>query len=212
MHRYSPMTVREHPPAPAEAGSFTSPERSFLDTLIDEHRVIARTLDALESFVVKGDAGGSLDLFELGRFVVFFREFAELAHHAKEERVLFPAMVKLGYSMSGAPIAHIHAEHRREQGLLFEIRQASMRARPLSSAKYAHLVGLVHELIAFERRHIKKENELLYPAIMKELSGKSLRDLTQNHWTNEDAERSLAEDAWLRSLAAELARAHPVVR
>lgn len=202
------MTVREHPPISAEGGSSAFPQRSFLDTLADEHRVIARTLDALENFVVKAEKEGSLDLFELGRFVVFLREFAELGHQAKEEGVLFPAMVKLGYSMSGAPIAHLHAEHRHEQGLLFEIRQAAISSRHLSTAKHAHLVGLVHELIAFERKHMKKENELLYPAVMKELSGKSLRDITTERWTAADAERSLAEDAWLRGLAADLSRAH----
>jgi hemerythrin-like domain-containing protein len=180
----------------------------FFDTLVDEHRLILRTLDALEHFIANVEDGKPLDLVELNRFVVFLREFVELVHHEREESVLFPAMMKLGYSKAGAPIAHIHSEHQRERGLLFELRQAAVRVRPMSSAQHAHLVGLVRELIAFERKHIKKENELLYPTVKKELSGQTLEELTKKLWRGDDPERRIVEDAWLRTLAAELVEEH----
>jgi hemerythrin-like domain-containing protein len=180
----------------------------LFDTLTDDHRLIARTLTALENFVGPVENGDDLDAVELNRFVVFLREFADLVHHEREEHILFPAMARLGYAKSGAPIAHVRDEHRLEHKLLFEIRQAVVRVRPLSSAKRAHLVGLLHELIAFQREHIKKENELLYPAVKKEFSGKTLDDVTRQLWTNDDAPFRLVEDSWLRALAEELIRDH----
>lgn len=181
----------------------------LFETLTDEHRLITRTMDALEAFIEPAENGAELDVFELNRFVVFLREFADLVHHDREENILFPAMGRLGYTKSGAPIAHIRDEHRREREILFEIRQAAVRARPLSSARRAHLVGLVRELIAFQRGHIKKENELLYPTVKKEFSGKTLDDVTRLLWSQEDAQMRLVEDSWLRALAEELIREHP---
>lgn len=180
----------------------------LFDTLTDEHRLITRTVHALESFIEGVEAGGELDTFELNRFVVFLREFVDLVHHEREERILFPAMARLGYAKTGAPIAHIRDEHRQEHNILFQIRQAAVRARPLSSASRAHLVGLVRELIVFQREHIKKENELLYPTVKKEFSGKTLDDVTRVLWSEEDARERLVEDSWLRTLAEELIREH----
>ena len=179
----------------------------LFDTLVDEHRLIQRTLTALERFVGEIEGGAELDVLELNRFVVFLREFVDLVHHEHEERVLFPAMARLGYAFSGAPIAHIHDEHVRERALLFEIRQAALRVRPLSSARRAHLVGCLRELIVFQREHVKKENELLYPAVKREFSGKTLDDVSRSLWTSQDAS-VLAEISWLRALGEELIRDH----
>ncbi|MBM4362374.1 MAG: hemerythrin domain-containing protein [Deltaproteobacteria bacterium] len=180
----------------------------LFDLLTDDHRVISRTLDALDGFLSRVERGAELDLVELNRFVVFLREFVELAHQEREEHILFPAMARLGYAKHGAPIAHIHQEHLREHQILFEIRQLAVRGGPMSSTNRAKLIGLLREVAAFDREHLRKENELLYPAVQKELSGKSLEDVSQDLWRGEEAPRRLVEDAWLRTLSDELVRAH----
>ncbi|HVU02816.1 MAG TPA: hemerythrin domain-containing protein [Polyangiaceae bacterium] len=180
----------------------------LFDTLIDDHRLISRVLFAFEGFLTRVEQTGDLDPIELNRFVVFFREFADLIHHDREERVLFPAMKRLGYAPNGAPIAHVMDEHRREQKLLFELRQGAVRNRPRGSRDTAHLVGVSRELVLFEREHIKKENDLLYPAVKKEFSGKTLDSVTKELWAGDDSNRALVEDAWLRSLAVELVSEH----
>lgn len=180
----------------------------LFDTLVDEHRLIARVLDALERFVEKIERGAELDGLELNRFVVFLREFVDLVHHEHEETILFPAMARLGYSKSGAPIAHVRDEHRREHRMLFEIRQAAVKHRPASTTSKAHLVGRLRELIVFMRDHIKMENQLLYPAVKTEFTGKTLEDVTRSLWSGEDAAGRIVEDAWLRALGEELVREH----
>ena len=67
---------------------------NLFETLVDEHRVIRRAVDALDGFVDQLERGSTADLRDLGRFVCFFREFAELVHHDKEEHLLFPALAK----------------------------------------------------------------------------------------------------------------------
>lgn len=181
----------------------------IFETLVDDHRLISRVVDAFEQFITRAEASRDIDLSELNRFVVFFREFADLIHHEREEGILFPAMEKLGYAPTGAPIAHVRDEHRRERRLMFQLRQAAVRTSLAASAKKAHVVGIVRELIMFEREHIQKENELLYPMVKSELSGRTIDELTRKFFRNEDAEAVLAESAWLRSLAESLVREYP---
>jgi hemerythrin-like domain-containing protein len=180
----------------------------LFDVLVDEHRLIQRTLEALERFVDSVDRGADLDAHELNRFVVFLRDFVDLVHHEHEERILFPAMARLGYSRAGAPIAYVREEHRREHSILLDVRQAALRTNPPSSAELAHLLRRLRELIAFQRDHMKKENELLYPAVKKEFSGKTLDEVTLSLLSDPESPARRIENSWLRELAEELIRAH----
>src|SRR6185503_6573918 len=86
-----------------EGATRTAPggHMDIFEELTKDHRLISQVLDAFETFV--DTAVADLDLVELNRFAVFFREFVELTHHEREERVLLPAMESLGYARNGAP-------------------------------------------------------------------------------------------------------------
>lgn len=180
----------------------------LFETLVDDHRIIARVLNAFESFLEETESSGVLDLVELNRFVVFFREFVELLHHEREEEVLFPAMESVGYARKGAPLGHIHDQHEEECALLLKLRKLAVAASPPSSARQARVIETGRELITFEQEHMKKESELLYPAMKKEFAGQTLADLSRKLNTGQAAERRATEQAWLRTLADELAREH----
>jgi hemerythrin-like domain-containing protein len=92
---------------------------------------------------------------------------------------------------------------------LFQLRQAAVRTNLDASAKKAHVVGVARELIMFEREHIQKENELLYPTVKSELSGRTIDELSQGLFRQEDADMTLVESAWLRSLGEALVREYP---
>lgn len=194
---------RQSAPAPGTA------RMDIFETLIDDHRLIGRVLNALEEFIRRAEASRDVDLVDLNRFVVFLREFAELIHHEREEGILFRAMAEIGYAPTGAPLAHIRDEHERERHLLFELRQAAVRTSLGASAKKAHLIGVVREFITFERAHIQKENDLLYPTVKREFSGKTIEELTRDLWRPPGAEQRLVEVAWLRSLAEALVQEYP---
>jgi hemerythrin-like domain-containing protein len=178
----------------------------ILESLTSDHRLIAGVLDAFERFVTSAEQSAKLDLLELSRFCVFFREFVELSHHEREEHVLLPAMEELGYAADAAPLTHIRDEHRRERALLFELRRTSVRSGPPAAVERARILNTARDMIAFERAHMKKESELLYPSVKKELSGRTLEDLGRR--VAERDSRLIVEQAWLRSLADELIRDH----
>jgi hemerythrin-like domain-containing protein len=180
----------------------------IFETLVDDHRLIQRVIKAFECFITETESEGAWDLTELNRFAVFFREFVDLLHHDREELVLFPAMGQLGYAPSGAPIAHIRDQHRRERGLVVQLQRAAVKARAPGVLEHGWLVKAARELIAFERQHMKAENELLYPSVQKEFAGKTLADVVARLSSRAEAEGRLFDEHWLRDLATELIRDH----
>jgi hemerythrin-like domain-containing protein len=180
----------------------------IFEELTRDHRLIFKVVDAFEQFI---DATGSddIDLFELNRFVVFFREFVELTHHDREERFLLPAMESLGYARNGGPLTHIREEHERERNLLLELRRAAVRQRQPIGVEKARVLRTARDLVAFERAHMKKENELLYPNVKKDLAGRTLSEVGRQVGAHAGTWSRAVEQTWILSLADELVEAHP---
>jgi hemerythrin-like domain-containing protein len=175
--------------------------------LTSDHLLTSRVLDAFERFLGEAEESGALPRVELNRFCTFFREFVELSHHDVEEAVLLPAMVQIGYSPNGAPLKHIRDEHERERRLLFELRRRSLDPA-FSPKERGEVVRLGCDLIAFQRNHMKKEGELLYPALEREFAAKRLTDLNVEQTRQKASGAREAEQRWLHVLAEELIADH----
>jgi hemerythrin-like domain-containing protein len=119
----------------------------------EEHRVMLAALDVLERAGEHLDVGDPLPNPIWDRLLHWLRTFADLNHHAKEERSLFPAMVKAGLPSEGGPIAVMLEEHAHGRALI-----QSMDAGP-STERTAR----VREYVGLLRAHIAKENEVLFP-------------------------------------------------
>jgi len=81
------------------------------DVLKEEHALIERALAVLERVLIKIEQGHLLDLALMARLTEFFEEFADHAHHRKEEEVLFPALEEHGVPRDGGPIGVMLMEH-----------------------------------------------------------------------------------------------------
>ena len=182
----------------------------IFESLTNDHRIIARVLTAFEQFITEAEASETLDLVEFGRFTVFFREFVELWHHEREENLLLPAMESIGYARNAAPIVHIREDHERERNHLLELRRAAVRLRPLQQQEKSRVLAIARDLVTFERTHMKKENELLYPALQRELSAEKASALNRPVLKAGSDKHPIVEQIWLRALADELVHDHPV--
>lgn len=182
----------------------------LLQGLADEHRVIARAVDAFDGFIARVRASEDYDPGDFARFVCFFREFAELVHHDKEEHLLFPAMGAKGYARDGAPIAYICEQHRQERNIIHALQQLAVSKDPLGVAHGDQVVSLAKQLIDFERAHMKKENELLYPTVRAEFGNLPALALAEQMTIQEQAERWVGDTSWLRDLADELHQTYAV--
>lgn len=131
--------------------------------LMDEHRVIARVLSALEIATSRLESGQPI---RPGFFIDaadFIKGFADGCHHKKEEGVLFPALEAAGVPREGGPIGAMLADH--ESGRLFT-RNMRLAAEKLAAGDKSAIaeiqrnaLGYVHLL----RQHIMKENMVLFP-------------------------------------------------
>jgi len=117
--------------------------------LRDEHRVIQKGLDLLETAL--GRAGAS-EPEAWDRLVEWFRAFADRNHHAKEEQALFPAMARAGVPVAGGPIGVMLDEHAEARSLV----------RAMATADAAGRVAAARHYVTLLRQHMDKENDVLF--------------------------------------------------
>lgn len=128
--------------------------KTLTATLRDEHVLILQALDLLEAAAARDERGLPVPGGWWAELIGWFRAFADRNHHAKEERILFPAMAKAGVpAEGGGPIAVMLEEHGEGRTLLQTMVEGEGRSRVVAGRRY---VGLL-------RAHIDKENGILFP-------------------------------------------------
>ncbi len=132
------------------------------ETLMEEHEVIMRVLDALEQEVDWAREGKSSPEFFLDASD-FIKGFAHGCHHAKEEGVLFKYMEAAGVPSEGGPIGVMLSDH--EQGRLFtrQMRAAALRWQQGDASAVNDVAENATGYIQLLRGHIFKENNILFP-------------------------------------------------
>ncbi len=133
-----------------------------LEVLMAEHQQILAAIDALEAFAAEVRRGGG-SAAELGRFVTFIREFADAHHHAKEEDLLFTAMVEAGFPRESGPVGVMLQDHDQGRRLVGVLAQLAQAATPWGDADRERLHAAAFGYAELLRSHIQKEDGILYP-------------------------------------------------
>ncbi|MDD5088771.1 MAG: hemerythrin domain-containing protein [bacterium] len=135
-----------------------------INTLMNEHRVIERVLDALEQFCESLAMNGKEDRAALARFAEFFQRFADSFHHGKEEDILFAAMTQHGFSSDFGPVAVMLHEHEQGRGAVKILRSAGANPNAdWDEDERNCVIAATREYIVMLRAHIQKEDQILYP-------------------------------------------------
>lgn len=150
-----PRTERK-PTGPARPARLSPP----IQALVDEHTRIKRVLaviDALAGPLSRGLDGTGRQA--AGWILEFVRGYADRYHHAKEEDILFK------FFDGGSDILTVMCkEHNIGRGY---VRSA------VEAVERGDAAGVVQHLTAYAallREHIRKEDEILYPWMNRELS------------------------------------------
>ena len=175
-----------------------------LQLLLQEHRLIAQMTDALERYVARVEQDEDPARHELGLLVTFFREFADMVHHEKEESILIPALVRSGMSWDWGPVDEIRKEHNLERYLMQSLRHASLQAKAWTPPDRRHLVDVARSFIEFLRDHMTKEERVLFPAIRSRLSDSARDDLAQRLERFDKAREAAGDAEIVRQLTREL--------
>lgn len=138
-------------------------KKDITRTLVDEHKLILRMITLLERNAALTAEGHFTNWQFYLDGVDFIRNYADRFHHAKEEDVLFEALVKNGMPRENSPIAAMLMEH--DQGRL-HVGTLEAAARSALNGE-AGQVGIIAEnALAYAellRGHIGKEDDILYP-------------------------------------------------
>ena len=133
------------------------------DLLMQDHKIILRSLDVLEEMAAKVGNRVYLDPKDVEAMLHFLRVFDDEHHQTKEETALFPQL------MQSAP-----AEERSLRQMLFEHDQERSLVEGLEdalrTANDADFIGYAHRLSAILRNHIYKEDNILFDIVEKCLS------------------------------------------
>ena len=142
-----------------------------IEVLMNEHRLIEQVLGSLETFVAEVGTGLDPERTVLADYGAFFRGFADVCHHGKEEDILFQRMTERGFSRESGPIAVMLHEHRVGRGHVSVLHEAGGGAGRLASVETQLVLEHAGAFIPLLRTHIQKEDRILYPMALRLLTG-----------------------------------------
>lgn len=136
---------------------------NITETLVAEHRLILRMLDQLEDRARRTALGTFRDYGFYLSAVDFIRSYADRFHHAKEEDVLFAALVENGMPAQHSPVAAMLQEHELGRGYVAGMERAARRALAGEEGMDGEIAANALGYLGLLREHIAKEDGILYP-------------------------------------------------
>lgn len=146
-----------------------------MDVLMSEHREIERGIRILEKICVVMETGRDADANDLEGLLVFLTVFADRCHHAKEERVLFPAMQEAGIRREGGPIGVMLGEHAAGRAYIQEVASAIAGLKNELKGAAGKMVKSARNYTTLLRNHIYKEDNMLYRMALSLISAETDR-------------------------------------
>jgi hemerythrin-like domain-containing protein len=135
----------------------------FTEILKKEHEVIKVMLSILGAVVTKFEKGKKIPNTKLLEIMDFFMVFTDQCHHGKEEEILFPAMVKVGFPDQGGFISLMLKEHNYGRKLVDEMKNAITNIKLLKKISREIFIDAANDYIVVMNEHIDTENGALYP-------------------------------------------------
>jgi hemerythrin-like domain-containing protein len=179
-----------------------------IETLMNEHRLIERGIDALVAFADEVRRKNGDEREELGRFVTFIRDFADGCHHGKEENILFATMIEAGFPSDGGPIAVMLMEHVEGRGHVQALAELASQATPGTVEDRRRVADAAYGYANLLRQHIHKEDAILYPMAEQRLPPNLLERVSAECEAFESFKTSSGEHERLHRLADDLLSRH----
>ncbi len=181
--------------------------RNYMDPikkLVEEHRTILAVLNSFTSFAEVIRKNESCDNKKLGNYVRFIQQYADKYHHAKEEDILFEAMVEHGFSKQIGPVAMMLHEHVEGRKYVKFLHEASLEQRELTAPERQAVVNAICGYAELLRNHIYKEDNILYPMASQQLPQVAYISMSDKFNLEEIRRLELGEVVEMETLANEL--------
>ncbi len=164
--------------------------------LMHEHEIILKAVDGLDRMSAALRNGRRVEPAALREAVEFMRAFADTCHHAKEEDLLFPAMVAAGLPAEAGPIAVMKSEHAGARACIASLAAAIDAYQGGDPAGAARVVAAIDCIENLYPQHIAKENNILYPIAEARLGAGELDAMARQFDAIEKAQGKEAHHHW----------------
>jgi hemerythrin-like domain-containing protein len=131
--------------------------------MVEEHRLILRMITLVEQNVAALEQGRFYNWQFFLDAVDFIRNYADCFHHAKEEDVLFVALVNNGMPAKQSPIEAMQLEHEQGRQQVRALADAARLALAGDPGQIPAIVTHARGYAQLLRGHIDKEDNILYP-------------------------------------------------
>ena len=163
--------------------------QGIIEILREEHDEILKFIAELRGACIEFMEHDTMDMDYFRNAVSFIRNFADKAHHQKEEKILFQAMMERLGTVAVNLIQHgMLVEHDLARLHVMELERALNAYEEEQTADnkldiIANATGYCYLL----KRHVDKENEVVYPYaeknlpedVMKQLDEETIRYMEQ---------------------------------
>lgn len=176
------------------------------DILREEHQVILRVLDCLAAAVDRAERTKNLDTDTIHKVVEFSRGFADACHHGKEEARLFPV---LGINNVSCPPGTQHillAEHEEGRGYVRAMSDQLDAHEKGDNTAMDRICMFAHRYIEHLTKHIRKEDECLFPNADAKLSAADQENLLKAFEEMERQERGAGTHERFLGIANDLCK------
>jgi len=131
--------------------------------LVEEHRLVLRMIALLEKNAPLTAEGNYRNWQFYLDGIDFIRQYADRFHHAKEEDVLFKALIDNGMPKEHSPVAAMLMEHDQGRSFVRAMESAVHEAQAGRTDTYQAIADNALGYAALLRDHISKEDDILYP-------------------------------------------------
>ncbi len=131
--------------------------------MVEEHKLILRMIALVEENTRRLEAGRFDEWSFYLDAVDFIRNYADRFHHAKEEDVLFKALVENGMPQQNSPVAAMLMAHDQGRAFVRGMEQGAKKALAGEPDQAGAIAENAYGYIALLRDHIDKEDNILYP-------------------------------------------------
>jgi hemerythrin-like domain-containing protein len=148
-----------------------------IEMLTAEHKIILMVVEGLRGLATSIRAGEDVDVALLREAVAFMREFADRCHHAKEEDLLFPALVAHGVPLHGCPIDALLHEHQQGRHLVGQLASATGGCAADAVGARNAAADAIDGIVKLYPNHIWKEDDMVFPMVGRLLPAEARAEL-----------------------------------
>lgn len=154
----------------------------IIKKLIDDHDKILCFIDELENDLLVFMKENIIGFTKMREQIAFTRKFTDKEHHQREEKILFQYMLNNLGSIAENLVKHgMMVEHDLARYYVKEWEEHFNRyEQTREDIDKLAILSYAHSYCNLLRRHIEKENKVVYPFAEKNLTQKLFEEMLEN--------------------------------